>query len=40
MGKNSVVIVAAGKGKRMGLDMNKQYVEAWYNDICNDYTRV
>ncbi|NLK86210.1 MAG: 2-C-methyl-D-erythritol 4-phosphate cytidylyltransferase [Clostridiaceae bacterium] len=27
MGKNSVVIVAAGKGKRMGLDMNKQYVE-------------
>jgi 2-C-methyl-D-erythritol 4-phosphate cytidylyltransferase len=27
MGRNSVVIAAAGKGTRMGLDMNKQYVE-------------
>lgn len=27
MGKNSVVIAAAGKGTRMGLDINKQYIE-------------
>ncbi len=27
MGKNSVVIAAAGRGTRMGLDMNKQYIE-------------
>lgn len=25
--KNSAVIAAAGRGKRMGLDMNKQYIE-------------
>jgi 2-C-methyl-D-erythritol 4-phosphate cytidylyltransferase len=27
MGKNSVVIAAAGRGRRMGLDINKQYIE-------------
>ncbi len=27
MSKNCVVIAAAGRGKRMGLDMNKQYIE-------------